>query len=153
MARIDIISTWSAVRSDVATLLTEGSDLDDFIEILKGLAVAALLEADATKFAAYQDRLDVQLRLTDGGVFSEPSDPTGEVEFLISLGVPDELAYGYSAPDSRVKAYVDAAIASFVAAFVELPNSGADLLTAAGVSDPGEQILTATRVTWGPLIP
>lgn len=153
MARIDIISTFSNVRSDAALQFAADSDFLAFSEALQELAVAALAEADATQFAGAQGRLSVEVEVTDGGMFADPGDLTGEVKFIVSLGVENDLAYGYSAPGSPVKAYLDAAITSFADAFTALPDSGAALMTALGVSDPGTQILTQTRVSWSPAIP
>lgn len=153
MARIDIISTFSEVRSDAALQFTEGTDFLAFCEVLRGLAVEALAEADATQFAGAQGRLSVEVQITDGGMFADPDDPTGEVKIIVSLGVENDLALGYSVPGSPVRAYLDAAILAFATAFMSLPDEGAALFAALGVSDASAQTLTQTRVSWSPSLP
>ncbi len=150
MAQILIVSTMSGLRRDAVSQFQPGEDFYEFAGTLRGLAEGALASSEATELAAHRGELEISLRFNDLDVVNTTGDDDDECEFVgtIKLSVDNEAAYNYRDPNSAVAGYLAAAISAFNDAFAGLPNGGADLLTAMGVSNPATQVKVDTAVVF-----
>jgi len=140
MAQLRITQRLTGLKSNVASLLTEDSDLTSLLDSLRLHVHEALPLVADLEHAEAQSLVSITMEVGDDSAVAdlavEPSgdDRAGFIIFRVAVRIRNDLAWNHRDTDSPVAAFVQAVIGGLFADAGNLPEGG-EFLAAAGISD------------------
>lgn len=154
MASIRVTQTITGLKSTVGAAATAGSDLMSLIDTARALATSGIALVQEIEHAKQQGLVSVWAEIgdttpaADAGDPLDASDRNGFVRMVVSVVVPQDVAYAHRTPGSRGDRFVSHIIDGLNASFSELPDGGVALTAALGLADEGVSVTVGSSAVF-----